>query len=96
MKLVSSLVVLCAVLGLMVTMTPVTEAGGGQGQGDDIAFVSYSPGGGLTDAGFDFTAQVTCNITCASGKKKSTEVDGEDECVAACNDFCDTTTCRIL
>jgi len=96
MKLVSSLVVLCAVLGLMVAMTPVTEAGGGQGQGADIAFMSYSPGGGLTDAGFDFTAQITCNITCSSGKTTSTEVDDEQGCVEDCNEFCNTTTCRIL
>lgn len=95
MKLVSTLVLLCAAVALMVVSVPSTQAGNGQGQGEDVAFMFYSPGGGLTDAGFDFTAQITCNITCANGKTTSTEVDDEQGCIDDCNDFCNTTNCVI-
>ena len=95
MKKVRILVVLGAVLALAVAVVPQTEAGRGSG-GDDVAFMSYSPGGGLIDADFFFTGQVTCNITCANGKRTSEEVDDEQGCIDACNDFCNTDRCRIL
>jgi|GEM_PF-1814699 len=96
MKIVRILVVLCAVAALAVAFAPRTQAGNGSANSGDVAFMSYSPGGGLSDSGIVFTSTVTCNITCLDGSTDSQDVEDAQGCVDACNEFCHTTTCRLL
>lgn len=41
-----------------------------------------------------FSSQGTCHITCADGGHHHREADDIDECVDACNEVCETTTCQ--